>query len=196
MNAANAITLLSAASALVGLLTLVAARGAVAVAVAVTCVALSLLLDRVDGAVARRFNLVSRMGAQLDSLADLLAFGALPAALVVARHRALGAAAVAVAYALGAVWRLARYDEEELAEGRWGPCFKGVPSPVGGAAVVAGVAAGALAPSLAWADLAAAAGGALLMPSTLRYPKRGVGAWPWMVTTPLAVLAAWWAALR
>lgn len=148
---------------------------------------------------ARRFNLVSRMG-RAHLLADLLAFGALPAALAVRQaHPAPGAAAVAVAYAraLGAVWRLARYDEEEAPPGLWGPCFKGVPSPVGGAAVVAAVAVGALVPSLAWLDLVAAAGrGALLMPSTRATQVRGIGAWPWMVTTPLAVLAAWWAALR
>ena len=193
MNPANALTLLSAASAMVGLLALVTLRGPVAWAVAVTCVGLSQLCDRFDGVVARRLGLTSKMGAQLDSLADLLAFGALPAALLTSRHPSLPVAAVAVAYALAAVWRLARYDEDELADGRWGPCFKGVPSPVGAAAVVVAAALGSLVPSLAGADIAAAVVSAALMPSTVRYPKRGIGAWPWMVLLPLAVVAMWWA---
>jgi CDP-diacylglycerol--serine O-phosphatidyltransferase len=193
MNPANALTLLSAASAMVGVLALVTLRGPVAWAVAVTCVGLSQLCDRFDGVVARRLGLTSKMGAQLDSLADLLAFGALPAALLTARHPSPPVAAVAVAYALAAVWRLARYDEDELADGRWGPCFKGVPSPVGAAAVVVAAALGSLVPALAGADVAAAALMAALMPSTVRYPKRGVGAWPWMVLLPLAVVAMWWA---
>ena len=193
MNPANALTLLSAASAMVGLLALVTLRGPVAWAVAVMCVGLSQLCDRFDGVVARRLGLTSKMGAQLDSLADLLAFGALPAALLTARHPSLAVAVVAVAYALAAVWRLARYDEDELAVGRWGPCFKGVPSPVGAAAVVVAAGIGSLVPALAGADIAAAVVSAALMPSTVRYPKRGIGAWPWMVLLPLAVVAMWWA---
>jgi len=192
MNPANALTLLSAASAMSGLLALIVLRGPLAVAVAVTCVGLSQLCDRFDGVVARRLGLTSRMGAQLDSLADLLAFGALPAALLTARHPTLPVAVVAVGYTLAAVWRLARYDEDELVTGRWGPCFKGVPSPVGAAAVVVAAALGSVVPALGALDVAAAVGMAALMPSTVRYPKRGIGAWPWMVLLPLAVVAVWW----
>ena len=36
---------------------------------------------------------------------------------------------------------------------------------------------------------------AVLMPSAVRYPKRGIGAWPWMVMVPLAVVAQWWRVL-
>lgn len=195
MNAANALTLSSAASAMLGLFALVALRGPFALAVAVTCVGLSALLDRFDGVVARRYGLTSKMGAQLDSLADLLAFGALPAALVVARHPTPIAACVALAHALGAVWRLARYDEGELLEGRWGPCFLGVPSPVGGAAVAVAAALGGAVPALAHGDVVAALVSAALMPSKVRYPKRGPGVWPWLVLLPAAVITAWWAAL-
>ncbi len=188
MNPAHALTLLSVASALTGVLTLVVVRGPVAVAVAVTCAALSMLLDRVDGAVARKLGLVSPMGAQLDSLADLLAFGALPAVIVVARHPSLVAGAVAVLYGLGAVWRLARYEEAELLVGRWGESFKGVPTSAAAAAVIVAVTVGV-------AELPVALAMAALMPSSVRYPKRGVGAWPWMVMVPLAVVAQWWRVL-
>lgn len=194
MNPANALTLLSAASAMIGLLTLSCVRGPLATAVAVTCIGASLLLDRVDGAVARRLGLTSAMGAQLDTLSDLLAFGALPAALAVSLRPSLLSAACSLAYALGAVWRLARYDEGELAPGPMGPAFKGVPSAAGAAAVavVASAHAAGLAPS--WATAVVALSMAVLMPSTLRYPKRGIGAWPWMVMVPIAVATAWWAA--
>lgn len=190
MNPANALTLLSAASALVGILTLVTAHGPVASAVASTCVAASLLLDRLDGAVARRLNLTSPMGARLDSLADLLAFGALPAALITARAQSLAAAIVAILYALGAVWRLARYDEDELTDTPAGQYFKGVPSPAAGAAVVVAVSLGALARSGRF-ELGAALAMAALMPSTVRYPKRGIGAWPWMVLVPAGLALQW-----
>jgi CDP-diacylglycerol--serine O-phosphatidyltransferase len=191
VNPANALTLLSAASAVAGLLVLVSLRGPLATAVACTCVGASLLLDRLDGAVARRLGLTSKMGAQLDSLADLLAFGALPAALITARSPSLPVAAAALAHALGAVWRLARYDEEELTEGPLGPSFRGVPSPAAGAAVVTAVALGSVAPSLTFAEPMVAFAMAALMPSSVRYPKRGVGAWPWMVIVPLALVAVW-----
>lgn len=195
MNPANALTLLSAASALTGVLTLVAARGQVATAVAVTCAALSMLLDRVDGAVARKLGLVSPMGAQLDSLADLLAFGALPAALVVARHPSVAAGVAAMAYGLGAVWRLARYEEAELVVGRWGETFKGVPSSAAAAAVMVAATLGTWSPRLAELELPTALAMGALMPSGLRYPKRGIGAWPWFVLVPAAVVAQWWRVL-
>ena len=192
MNPANALTLLSAASAMIGLLTLVCVRGALATAVAVTCVGASLLLDRADGAVARRLGLTSALGAQLDSLADLLAFGALPAALLMARHPTWATGAGAVAYALGAVWRLARYDGDELTVGRWGQTFKGVPTPAAASAVLAAAALADATAAPGYLEAAVALALAGLMPSALRYPKRGIGAWPWMVLVPLAVAAQWW----
>jgi CDP-diacylglycerol--serine O-phosphatidyltransferase len=188
MNPANALTLLSAGSGIGGLLALVAG-GPRAVPAAITCVAASLLLDRLDGWVARRLGLASELGARLDTLADLLAFGALPAALLVARHPDVPSALVAVGYALAAVWRLARYEDGELAMGRFGPSFFGVPSPVAAAAVVAAVVL-----PVARADLAVAVAAAASMPSSLRYPKYGVGLWPWLVIVPATVIAGWWRA--
>ncbi len=42
------------------------------------------------------------------------------------------------------------------------------------------------------AELATATAMAALMPSTVRYPKRGVGAWPWMVLVPAGLALQWW----
>ena len=152
-----------------------------------------LILDRVDGAVARRLGLSSAMGAQLDSLADLLAFGVLPAVVVVVRHPTGWMALVGLAYTLAAVWRLARYDGEELQVGRWGPAFLGLPTSAAGCLVVTAVTLADQVPATAgWVEgvlvLVASAG----MPSTLRYPKAGIGAWPWLISLPMMILAQWW----
>lgn len=196
MNPANAVTMLSAASALFGLLTLASHRGPTATPVVVTCVAASLLFDRVDGAIARRLKLTSPMGAMLDSLADLLAFGALPAALLTSRSPTLATGACGLLYGLGAVWRLARYDEDELTSGRWGPTFMGVPSPAAGSAVIVAVTLEGAVPATRGVAMLVALVMAALMPSTLRYPKRGIGAWPWMVLVPASVIAQWWMLMR
>ncbi|MEZ4720369.1 MAG: CDP-alcohol phosphatidyltransferase family protein [Flavobacteriales bacterium] len=45
---------------------------------AVVCVGIALVLDFLDGFVARLFNAQSELGVQLDSLADMITFGALP----------------------------------------------------------------------------------------------------------------------
>lgn len=184
INPAELVTLASAGSAVLGLCALgLGLAPATATAIAVACVGLSLLLDRVDGALARRLGVTSERGARLDTLADLLAFGTLPMVLLV---REVGAAGlpVALAYALAAVWRLARYDDDELEPTRFGPAFLGVPTPAAAASVVVALV---LAPALA---VPVALAMALLMPSRVRYPKRGIGAWPWMVLVPLAIVVA------
>lgn len=185
-NPANLLTLMSVASAALGLCAPQLGWSPAATdAAMVSCVALSLLLDRLDGPLARRLGTSSELGARLDSLADLLAFAALPAVMLVrAADGSPAALAVALAYVLTAVWRLARYDGDELTATRWGPAFRGVPTPAAASAVLVAVV---LAPSIApWLAAIAAA----LMPSRLRYPKRGPGAWPWLVLVPIAVVVA------
>ena len=193
MNPANLLTLLSAASAIVGLYSLLLLGGPVATAVSLTCIGASLVLDRVDGMVARRLGLSSAMGAQLDSLADLLAFGVLPAAVVVARYPGPIVALLGLLYSLAAVWRLARYDAEELQVGRWGPAFLGLPTAAAAALVISAVTLADQVPATAgWAEGAAVLLSALAMPSRLRYPKSGIGAWPWLISLPWMILAQWW----
>ena len=46
------------------------------------CVLLASVFDFLDGAVARRFKLYSEIGKQLDSFADLVSFGTLPALIL------------------------------------------------------------------------------------------------------------------
>jgi CDP-diacylglycerol---serine O-phosphatidyltransferase len=99
------------------------------------------ILDGLDGRVARMVRGTSRFGAELDSLADVVSFGAAPALIVtlwaLQSYPRLGWLA-AMSYALCCALRLARYnshlDEEASAAKSFG-YFTGVPAP-GGAAIV------------------------------------------------------------
>jgi CDP-diacylglycerol--serine O-phosphatidyltransferase len=184
VNPAELLTLASATAAMLGLCApLLGGATATQQALMVCAVAASELLDRLDGKLARRLGVSSARGARLDTLADLLAFGAVP---VVALVHAYGRTALPIAllYALGAIWRLARFDDDELRETRFGPAFSGVPTAAAAAAVMVALT---LVPALA---LPIALVCALLMPSRLRYPKGGPGFWPWLVLLPIAVLVA------
>ena len=46
------------------------------------CIYLSLIFDYLDGLIARKLNLISNFGKQLDSLADLVSFGVLPSLVI------------------------------------------------------------------------------------------------------------------
>jgi CDP-diacylglycerol--serine O-phosphatidyltransferase len=105
------------------------------------------LLDKLDGFMAKVLNASSEFGAQFDSLADLVAFGVAPAMLVyyylhsvapdwAATHRPLMIASLSV-YVLCAALRLARYnavDSEGLKD--W---FHGLPSTFAGGFVALSV---------------------------------------------------------
>lgn len=100
---------------------------------------LAALCDGVDGAAARLLKAGSELGAQLDSLADLVTFGVAPAALayvMVLReldHVAfwppglpLGMALAAI-YPACAAYRLARFNVVHVTDS-----FAGLPSPIAG----------------------------------------------------------------
>lgn len=100
---------------------------------AVSMLVLAIVLDILDGRLARWLRATSRLGQQLDSFNDAITFGAAPALLVVmATLRPLGffGVLVAVTYLLAAVFRLARFnlttDPHEKSE-----TTLGVPSPIG-----------------------------------------------------------------
>ncbi|MGV6859831.1 MAG: CDP-diacylglycerol--serine O-phosphatidyltransferase [bacterium] len=106
---------------------------------------LSMLLDGVDGRVARMSNTQTEFGAQYDSLADLVSFGLAPSlviyqwSLVHLNHIALGWAKLgwlaAFLYAAFAAMRLARFNTKlGTGDKRF---FEGLPSPTA-AALVAG----------------------------------------------------------
>jgi CDP-diacylglycerol--serine O-phosphatidyltransferase len=101
----------------------------------------AVLLDSLDGALARSLDATSRMGAQLDSLADVVSFGLAPAvlagSLLPGEGRVVGWAIIAI-YPLCAAWRLARFNvcQDELADSH--DDFAGLPSTgAGGAAATA-----------------------------------------------------------
>lgn len=132
-------TYASALSALFGFMCCMSGKPLAAVA----CLLLSAGLDMIDGRIARsktdRTREEKRFGVQLDSLADLLAFGALPALIYVCEWQAakgkigLFAAVLAAAFALCCLIRLAFFNvraggmEEASDSGKLD--FKGLPAP-------------------------------------------------------------------
>lgn len=115
--------------------------------IAAWLILLGMVFDVFDGKIARLTKSSSGIGAQLDSLSDLVTFGAAPAALILKMH-ALSAHpdggnrwewlvwCLTTAYFLGALLRLARFTAETEHEEESHVCFKGLPSP-GAAGVVA-----------------------------------------------------------
>lgn len=192
----NAITLGSAASASVGLLHLGWAAPGQAVAVGTLCLAICLLCDVLDGKLARALGVSSPLGAQLDSLADLLAFGMLPAfamakVLTPAGAPSWGVAALCISYILATVLRLARFSERGLVRTRFGECFQGLPSSVAAIVLMAGVV---LHPQGQATDLALALlalGLAVAMNLSFPFPKRGIGFYPFVLLVPVMVAGAW-----
>ncbi len=200
----HTITLASAAAASTGLLYLGWAPVERAVAIAMLCLALSLLCDVLDGKLARALGVSSPLGAQLDSLADLLAFGLLPAfsmgkVLNPAGTPSWGAAVPCVAYVLAATLRLACYSQRGLIRNRFGEYFQGLPSSVAAILLMAGVMGHqwlpqpGLWPDLALSGLALAL--AVAMNLSFPFPKRGIGFYPWMVVVPVLLGGAWYRVL-
>ena len=102
---------------------------------AVTLIGAAVLLDGLDGRSARMLNLTSKLGAELDSLADFLSFGVAPAILlyVWTLHDVRGVGwAVAMLFATCCALRLARFNTELEAPDRpaWTQYFfTGIPAP-------------------------------------------------------------------
>ena len=102
-------------------------------AVALLCAAV--VLDGLDGRSARMLNLTSKLGAELDSLADFLSFGVAPAVLVYlwTLHDVRGFGwGIALLFATCCALRLARFNAELEVENRprWTHYFfTGIPAP-------------------------------------------------------------------
>ncbi|HEX2524751.1 MAG TPA: CDP-diacylglycerol--serine O-phosphatidyltransferase [Geminicoccus sp.] len=107
---------------------------------AVTLIAASIILDGLDGRAARMLNVQSKLGAELDSLADSLSFGIAPAMILYwwSLHEVKGLGlAVALLLAVCCALRLARFNTQLDDPQRpvWTMFFfQGIPAP-GGAAV-------------------------------------------------------------
>src|SRR5436305_10703945 len=105
---------------------------------AAIAIIVAMVLDGLDGRVARLTRTQSAFGAEYDSLADMVSFGAAPALVMYEwALRDLGKLGwiAAFVYVAGAALRLARFNTLlEVADKRW---FLGLPSP-SAAALVAG----------------------------------------------------------
>jgi CDP-diacylglycerol--serine O-phosphatidyltransferase len=93
---------------------------------------LAVVMDSLDGRIARRLGIISDMGKELDSLCDLVSFGVAPALLVYSQdlyfiQYELGLLA-AILYIMCGAFRLARFNVLNIKE-----YFVGVPITFAGA---------------------------------------------------------------
>ncbi|MET0381899.1 MAG: CDP-diacylglycerol--serine O-phosphatidyltransferase [Burkholderiaceae bacterium] len=97
----------------------------------------AMVLDSLDGRVARMTNTQSAFGAEMDSLSDMVSFGAAPALIVYEwAMKGLGKAGwcIAFLYCACAALRLARFNTNlAIVDRRY---FQGLPSPAAAALVV------------------------------------------------------------
>jgi CDP-diacylglycerol--serine O-phosphatidyltransferase len=106
---------------------------------AAVMITVAFICDGLDGRVARLSRSSSQFGVELDSLSDVVAFGAAPAVLAYAwALRPLGAIAVVISglYVVAAALRLARFNVQTGSVDK--RRFVGLPVP-GAAAMVAGI---------------------------------------------------------
>lgn len=104
---------------------------------AAIAVFVAMVLDGLDGRVARMTRTQSEFGAEYDSLSDMVCFGAAPALIMYEwALQGLGRTGwiVAFVYCAGAALRLARFNTNiEIVDKRY---FQGLPSPAAAALVV------------------------------------------------------------
>lgn len=108
---------------------------------AIGAIAVAALLDSLDGRIARLLDATSKMGAELDSLADAISFGVAPALVLYIwkfEGNRLGWV-IALVFAVCIILRLARFntlldDTEQPPYAK--EFFVGVPAPAGGLAAL------------------------------------------------------------
>ncbi len=146
----------------------------------------ALVVDGLDGRVARFYGVSSEFGKELDSLCDLVSFGVAPALLAylfsLQQYGLLGGF-VAAAFATCGALRLARFN---VNTGVVKGYFMGLPIPTAGCVVATFVMTG-INPA-AWMFLLFVTFFAYLMISTIRYPDfKGKGGEP---VRPVAAILA------
>jgi CDP-diacylglycerol---serine O-phosphatidyltransferase len=128
------------------------------------------LCDLFDGGLARLLNASSKFGMELDSLSDAISFGIAPSVLVYLSvlHK-LGplGIAIAVAYPLCGVLRLARYNLDTSDESAY--TFRGCPIPIAAGYLMSFVMVRDRLPE--WLIAAGVAFLALMMISKIKMPK-------------------------
>jgi CDP-diacylglycerol---serine O-phosphatidyltransferase len=98
--------------------------------VAAFLIILAGIIDRYDGRVARKFNAESPIGKELDSLADLVSFGAAPAVLswgVFLNSYGIIGYILTIIFPIAGAYRLARYNVTSFSN-----VFMGVPITIAG----------------------------------------------------------------
>jgi len=113
--------------------------------VALAMIGAASVLDALDGRIARLLDATSRIGAELDSLADAVSFGVAPALVlfVTVMDKNNGGWVVSLVFVVSIVLRLARFNtllDDETAPVYAKEFFTGVPSPAGGLLVLLPVA--------------------------------------------------------
>ncbi|MDP3636497.1 MAG: CDP-diacylglycerol--serine O-phosphatidyltransferase [Azonexus sp.] len=135
---------------------------------------IAMVLDGLDGRVARMTNTQSAFGAEYDSLSDMVSFGAAPALVIYEwALRDMGRLGwiAAFIYCAGAALRLARFNTTlEVMDKRY---FQGLPSPAA-AALVAGlvwvmIVSGVSGPDVRWLACGLTIFAGVTMVSNVRY---------------------------
>lgn len=105
---------------------------------------LAMLFDGIDGRIARMTESTGDFGGELDSLCDAVSFGVAPALMVaMANAKAISSPLFAkmswlfgLAFACGAILRLARFNVENSHDDEAHLSFKGLPSPAAAGTIV------------------------------------------------------------
>ena len=88
---------------------------------------LCVVFDAIDGSIARKLNASTALGARLDTLADFVSFGILPATIIFVYLKSfslIGAVSLAAVYAISTTYRLIRFSSTGHSD-----YFDGIPSP-------------------------------------------------------------------
>ena len=92
------------------------------------------VLDAVDGSIARRLNASTPLGAKLDTIADFVSFGLLPSTVIYVhldQYSMIGALGLAALYLVATGYRLIRFAEKGHSD-----YFDGIPSPFAASIVI------------------------------------------------------------
>lgn len=127
----NIITLLNLLSGTVAVIAMVSLHSQQALKLSFVLILAAVVFDFLDGFVARLTHSASPIGLQLDSLADMVSFGLLPAIIAMKLFYILGGngiwSALLLTLPLSAALRLARFNVE--ADSAPADYFKGLPVP-------------------------------------------------------------------
>lgn len=123
MNAASVLTLLGLTCSMAAAFALIQGELELSLVFMSVC----LVFDRFDGIVARKYNLATQFGADLDNLCDVISFGAVPALFIYRASDAWWVVFPAVLLVLTAVTRIARFSNVGLLVRNGKNYFVGLP---------------------------------------------------------------------